>query len=103
MNGPRITPLGDTLATVSLGDGMSDELTARVIARARQIDDAEIIGVTDIVPAYATVGVHYDPRVIAFDELRDRLGDLLESEASIGSTEPRSHAIPVRYDGADLD
>lgn len=103
MSGPTITPLGDTLVTVALGEGISEALTALVIARARQLDDAGIIGVTDIVPAYATVGVHYDPRVIGFDELRDRLGDVLDSEAVPGSADPTSHVIPVRYDGADLE
>jgi KipI family sensor histidine kinase inhibitor len=99
---PVLTPLGDTLVTVSLGDGMSEELTARVVARALQIEVAAIIGVTDVVPAYAAVGVHYDPRVIAFDELRERLGNVLEHEAPVTAIEPRHHSIPVTYDGADL-
>ena len=77
-----ISPLGDTLATVTLGEGISVDLNERVVARSRQVAGAGIIGVTDVVPAYAAIGIHYDPRVIRFDELQSRLTAVLITRLS---------------------
>ena len=105
MNNPTITPLGDTLLTVGLGDGVSEELSQRVVAHAADITKAGIIGVTDVVPAYAAIGVHFDPLVIAFDDLRDRLMPLALEDAATddAKADPRHHTIRVRYGGEDLD
>ena len=101
----NITPVGDTLATISLGDGISEELSGMVVDRSSIISNAGIIGVTDVVPAYATVGVHYDPLVIAFDDLRDRLSALMDCVPAEQrpASEPRLHTVTVNYDGEDLD
>jgi KipI family sensor histidine kinase inhibitor len=105
VNNATITPLGDTLLTVALGDGVSEELSRRVVAQAAAITGAGIIGVTDVVPAYAAIGVHFDPLVIAFDDLRDRLMPLaLEDTATDDAkADPRHHSIRVSYSGEDLD
>ena len=105
MNEPRITPLGDTLATVILGDGISEELSELVVARSRAVASAGIIGVSDVVPAYSSLGVHYDPLVISFDDLRDRLAPIVEEavDTMMERSDTRLHTIPVNYDGEDLD
>jgi KipI family sensor histidine kinase inhibitor len=104
MSSPLITPLGDTLLTVTLGEGISEDLNALVVARAAQIAEASLIGVTDVVPSYAALGVHYDPLVTGFADLRDRVAEIMESDpAAAAVSDSRLHTIPVRYDGPDLD
>ncbi len=104
MTQPRIAPLGDTLATVALGDGVSDDLSRLVVGHSRSIASAGIIGVTDVVPAYTTVGVHYDPLVISFDDLRDRLTAVIEGSpaGARDNAESQLHTVSVKYDGEDL-
>lgn len=105
MTQPDFSPLGDTAITVTLGTGISDELSDRVIREARSIRGAKIAGVRDVVPAYASLTVHYDASTIAYLDLRDAIRSVMvnpasQSEAPTG--ELRTHRISVRYDGIDL-
>ena len=105
MTEPRIAPLGDSIITVTLGEGISEELSTLVVSSAQAIERAELIGVTDVAPSYASLGVYYDPFTIGFGDLRDRLAAVLteSSRSDIAIGEPRSHQVRVRYDGEDLD
>jgi KipI family sensor histidine kinase inhibitor len=97
-------PTGDTLLTIVVGDGISEQVSREVVSRAASIENAGIIGVDAIVPAYASIGVHFDPLVITFDDLRDRLASLLSEHADSAATEmdSRLHTVSVRYNGDDL-
>ncbi len=100
-----IVPLGDRAVTLTVGQGMSEGLSSLVIARSAQIRAAGIMGVTDIVSSYATLGVHYDPTVIGFADLVERIEAALAEDAGAirESGEPAVHEIPVRYDGEDIE
>lgn len=106
MTSPIVSPLGDASLTLTFGSGISKALNEIVVARARILAQAELAGVTDVVPAYAAVTVHYDPEMIGYDDMRRRVMHLLENNDDIGGgiapTEGRLHRIPVQYDGADL-
>lgn len=105
MTSPRIAPLGDSIVTVTLGEGISEELSAFVVSQARAIESAELMGVTDVVASYASLGVYYDPFTIGFADLHDRLESILSAtpRTDVAAAEPRTHHISVRYDGEDLD
>jgi KipI family sensor histidine kinase inhibitor len=98
-------PLGDSAITMTVGEGISIELSDLVAARARAIVAERIAGVNDVVPSYASVTVHYDPSIIEYRELHGRLIDVIESEIghSADQTSAVEHVIPVRYTGEDLD
>lgn len=104
MSDRRISPLGDSAVTVTLGEGISEQLSEQVVAQARIIEESEILGVMDVVPAYATVTVFYDPLRVGYADLRSRLLALAPSgmPTAVGNRASRSHAIQVRYDGEDL-
>lgn len=102
---PVVTPLGDSAITVTFGIGVSEDLSGLVVEQSRRIDAAEIIGVTDVVPSYAALGVYYDPLTIGFADLRERLLALSGEAPSTSSADAEStlHHIRVRYDGEDLE
>ena len=104
MNERRISPLGDSAITLTLGQGISEELSEKVVQEAEAITGSGILGVVDVVPAYASVTVHYDPMRIGYADLRSRLLALTSSgqPTAMGNGSARSHSIPVRYDGEDL-
>jgi KipI family sensor histidine kinase inhibitor len=58
-------------------------------------------GVTDVVPAYRTVAVFADPEQVDLLELESRLRAMAPARGS--ACQGKSIAIPVLYDGADLD
>lgn len=106
MTRPIVSPLGDAALTLTFGSGISEALNELVVARARTLAGAELAGVTDVVPAYAAVTVHYDPEMIGYDDIRQRVMYLLDNNddltGGITRTEARLHHIPVQYDGDDL-
>jgi len=103
VNFPRLSPLGDTVLTVTFGEGIEAATNAEVVARARQLEDASIIGVSDVVPSYAALALHFDPAIVAGEDLRDRVAELLsQTAAKMDPTSARLHRIPVRYDGEDI-
>ena len=89
-----------------LGDRVDDATHARVLALSAAIAAANLPGVQEIVPAYATVAVFFDPLTADAETLRARLA-VLASGASDGPSDRPSDrptiVIPTRYDGPDLD
>lgn len=100
----RAEPLGDSAVTISFGAERSPELLRRVHASAHILAASGIPAVEDVVPAYLSLTVFYDPLQVAYEEMAKRL--LLEIErggAADMAVEPRRHVIDVTYDGVDLD
>lgn len=100
-----LSPLGDSAITLTVAEGMSVALSELVVSRARAIAEARIQGVTDVVPSYASLTVHYDPSVIEYRDLHGRLLRVIEEEiaGSPARADAREHVIPVRYDGDDIE
>jgi inhibitor of KinA len=103
----EIIPLGDLALTITLGNAI-DEATHRLVrAVTRAIMASDISGVTDIVPAFASVTVHYDPlrirRTVSespYEQLVSALRQLLDDVHVEDLPEPRLVEIPVCYGGS---
>lgn len=59
--GLSLETLGDSAVLAVLGDSLHPELNRAVLALAEELDHQRLKGVVDIVPAYASVAVHYLP------------------------------------------
>ena len=100
----EIVPLGDSALIVRIVDDFARDPEASLIAvlgALRSLKAAAIPGVTELAPAYATVGVFFDPaRIESFDVLRTTIGNVLNtSSLEDGSkVEAPLHEIPVCYD-----
>jgi KipI family sensor histidine kinase inhibitor len=107
MSAAQSLPLGDGAITFRFGEGISETLSATVVSRAKAIEAAGIVGVTDIVPSYAALTVYYDARVISCDDILPRLEVIAAEperpEDELSKTQSRLHRIPVVYDGEDID
>jgi KipI family sensor histidine kinase inhibitor len=95
---PRILPSGDSAITVEFSRNIDDEANRRVLALDHALAGETIAGVTETVPTYRSLLVHYDPVQIGFDALGDRLTALaqLPVPPTISS---RRWRIPVCYGG----
>src|SRR5439155_3373076 len=78
---PPVVALGEAAWTVVLGDRVDRALHERVTALATAIGEAALPGVLEIVPAYATVTVFFDPAAADADALRDTLTRLATQRA----------------------
>jgi inhibitor of KinA len=76
----RIEPLGDSALLVRVVERFEAEESLDAVLRAtQQLEGAKIPGVIELVPAYTTIGVFFDPaRIAPFDELRTNIERALQ-------------------------
>lgn len=89
---------GDTAIVVQFGETIDRELSTRVLQLSRRIRSTELKGVTDLVPTFRSLLVHYDPLQITAAQLKVLLAGLLDHVDS-EVTEARQLIIPVCYEG----
>ena len=92
---------GDSGLILVFGDSISMETNNRIRLAAAEIEALGIEGIIELVPAYCTILVVYDPLKIGFEELRKRLEFLEESTGDVSSlAEKRKKCVlPVCYGG----
>ena len=94
---PRFLANGDTVMLGEFGDGIDLETSSRVTALATRIKCLALKGITDLVPTFRSLAIHYAPRYLAFDILeeivRAALPDLADDHHS-----KREWLIPTCYD-----
>jgi 5-oxoprolinase (ATP-hydrolysing) subunit B len=95
---PRLLPSGDSAITVEFSRNIDDAANQRVLALDRTLARQPIAGVTEAVPTYRSLLVHYDPTQIDFDTLGEKLSEL--AQRPVPPTEnTRRWRIPVAYGG----
>jgi 5-oxoprolinase (ATP-hydrolysing) subunit B len=95
---PRILPSGDSAITVEFSRNIDDEANRRVLALDRMLATETVAGVTETVPTYRSLLVHYDPVQIGFDALGEKLASLAQLPVA-PTTNMRRWRIPVCYGG----
>jgi KipI family sensor histidine kinase inhibitor len=95
---PRLSALGDAALLLTFGDGIEPGLNRRVHRFAALAEAARLPGLLDLVPAYATLAVHFDPLLWTWEELGAVLCDGIPPvEADLPP--PRQVVLPVCYGG----
>src|SRR5215213_7913649 len=95
---PRILPSGDSAITVEFSRDIDEAANARVLALDRALAREAITGVTESVPTYRSLLVHYDPLQIDFNALSKSLINLAQLPVP-PATNSRRWRIPVSYGG----
>jgi KipI family sensor histidine kinase inhibitor len=95
---PRLLPSGDSAITVEFSRNIDDAANRRVLALDRTLAREPISGVTEAVPTYRSLLVHYDPTQIDFDTLGKKLIELAQRPVPPPEN-TRRWRIPVVYGG----
>jgi antagonist of KipI len=93
----EIREAGDSALLLELDEVINVSVNARAVAIAAAVRRAALRGVRDVVPAYRSVAVHFDPLSIDVDTVRDTL--TRSAEAAPDSSEGKTLVIPVQYGG----
>lgn len=102
---PRIERVSESLLIVRVGAGIDLQVNHAVLVIAQRILRADLRGVIDVAPAYASVAVRYQPRQWlgprhdAFSAISDALKPFL-FDVTTDAESPRLVEIPVCYGGA---
>lgn len=97
----RFLLAGDLAVSVELGDEISREVNARVLALEYLIQQKGLAGVLETVPTFRSLLVYYDPFVVGYDELVGSLTALIPEARSEVLPPARTVEIPCCY-GGDL-
>jgi KipI family sensor histidine kinase inhibitor len=95
---PRLLPSGDSAITVEFSRNIDDAANQRVLALDRALAREQVLGVTEAVPTYRSLLVHYDPVQIDFGTLSERLATLAQLPVPAAAN-TRRWRIPVVYGG----
>ncbi len=102
----EVEALGDQALVAILGKGIDPGVNDQVHKLASLLRERRLPGVYDLVPAYATVTVHYDPaawsggKVHPYEALKREIIRLWTSARTSPPPPPRQVEIPVCYGGA---
>ena len=99
MENVRFLLTGDTSLTVEFGNEINEAINHDIRAYKIALEKAELPGIVELVPTYRSLMVHYDPAVLSYQELRDRLEKLLGDMAEIEIPPSPVLEIPVLYGG----
>ena len=99
----ELLPEGDSGILIRWPQEISREITAEVSAAVYRLRHARIEGITDIVPAYCSILVCFDPTVIPYSSLYERVFQSVYSEAVEEKETLRHFEIPVYYGGGDME
>lgn len=97
---PVFCPVGECAVSVEVGDDISPIVGRRVRELTAQIDSLAAEWLIDVVPAYRSILVYYDPVVVTFETVTAQLSRLAAA-APAALPPPRLIHVPVHYGGSD--
>jgi len=96
---PRVLPCGDRALSLELGDEISRDVNARVLALDYLLQQRGVSGISETVPTFRALLVYYDPFVVGFEEL----AAILRTLASVAQRDvlppARTVELPCCYGG----
>src|SRR6201993_4524941 len=95
---PRLLPSGDRAIAVEFAKNIDDAANQRVLALDRLLAAAPVEGVTETVPTYRSLLVHYDPEKIDFEALGEKIMTLA-GQPPPPAAKARRWRVPVAYGG----
>lgn len=95
----RILTAGDSALLIEFGKEINPETNRRITALVQLMKEQHIEGIVDMIPAFCSLLINYDPRVLSYEDLKGRMEHLLKMEAKTEDTRKRVFEIPVCYGG----
>ena len=95
----RILTSGDSALLIEFGKDINPETNRKITALVQLMREQHIEGIVDVIPAFCSLLINYDPRVLSYEELKERMEHLLKMETKIEATRKRIFEIPVCYGG----
>jgi KipI family sensor histidine kinase inhibitor len=89
--------MGDSCLSLVLEDKVDPAINARCVALAEALEPLAIPGIRDIVPAYHSVTIHFDPLRLDRETLQTESIRLSETERTSLAPDRQPIAIPVSY------
>ena len=83
MQNIKILTAGDASLLVEFGKEINPDINRKIAATVQLMREQHIEGVVDVIPAFCSLLINYDPRVIGYEEIKDRIKKLLKLACKI--------------------
>ncbi len=97
--------MGDSAVNIVFSREISSQVGLKILSLYKALQENTIPGIKGIIPAYTTISVFFDPLIISFSELIDRIDIFVKQEQNF-ITKAKIIEIPVLYSkeyGEDID
>lgn len=91
--------MGDACLSVVFEEKVDAAINARCVALAAEVERRALAGVRDVVPAFHTVSIHFDPYRVDRRALQTELEGLAALQIDAPEAQPAPIEIPVSYGG----
>ena len=95
----KILPEGDSAILIEFPKAISPEINRKITSLAYLIKEQHIEGVMDMIPAFCSLLIHYDPRVITYAKLLNRVNKIMKLNVDTKVKTKKIYEIPVCYGG----
>ena len=96
----KLIELGDGALTLEFGERIDPDANARVMAARDELQALGLDGITDMVPTWRSLTVHFDPLRLPHDRLRQALLQAAEQKSALAIRRSATPTIvPVCFGG----
>lgn len=95
----KILTAGDSSVLIEFGKTISPEINRKIMAIVQIIREQHIEGIVDMIPAFCSLLINYDPRVITYEQITERITAILKMEVKSEEAKKTVVEIPVCYGG----
>lgn len=99
MENIRFLTAGDSSMLIEFGDEISKEINRKITATIQMMREQHIEGVVDTIPAFCSLLINYDPRIVSYEQLEERMRQLVRLDIPAEQAQKRVIEIPVCYGG----
>jgi inhibitor of KinA len=94
-----IQPLGDTGLHIDFGQEISYELNRKIRFLYEMIESKKLPGIRELVPAYTTLSIYYQPELLSYEQLKAKVLTILNQRIVSNKIETKIVEIPTLYGG----
>lgn len=97
-------PLGDNALVLAFSDDvLSKETNKKIQQLCALLDKQSLKGIIELVPAFTTLTIYYDPLTLSYQKLVDHIYLLSKKPFPLQQSQISTKEIPVLYNGEDLE
>lgn len=96
----KIKPVGDRALSIELGTEIKESVNLQVLELRRKITASKQNGILEVIPAYVSLLVYYDPLQTDFFKLQRIVTGLYKDSGKAAGQSGKLREIPVCYGGS---
>jgi inhibitor of KinA len=95
----EIVPIGDCAITITFGNKIDENIHQQINQFLHLLRSKKFVGIHEYVPAYTSVSIFYDPVVLSYSQLKEKVYSIYQTSLKIPMIESIVYRIPVYYGG----